>query len=157
VTTPGAESENCFVCGSRNPIGLGIKFRLVNGLCRAEFTPDQNHTGWDTVVHGGILFAALDDVMANWLYLQGLHGYTARCDLRFRKPARVGGRLALVGRALQQRGQLITMQGRIEDANDGTLFAECEAGFMIPRDAVAKAAALLADANAGSTEDRSAV
>ena len=157
MTTPGAESENCFVCGSRNPIGLGIKFRLVNGLCRAEFTPDQNHTGWDTVVHGGILFAALDDVMANWLYLQGLHGYTARCDLRFRKPARVGGTLALVGRALQQRGQLITMQGRVEDANDGTLFAECEAGFMIPRDAVAKAASLLADAKAGSTEDRSAV
>ncbi len=150
-------ANRCFVCGPGNPIGLNVRFRLEDDVCRAEFTPDQNHTGWDTVVHGGILFAALDDVMANWLYLQGLHGYTARCDLRFRKPARIGGRLALIGRALQQRGQLITMQGRIEDANDGTLFAECEAGFMIPRDAVATAAALLADAKARSTEDRSAV
>jgi len=143
MSTPGAASDNCFVCGSRNPIGLGIDFRLVDGWCLAEFTPDQNHIGWDTVVHGGILFAALDDVMANWLYLQGLHGFTARCDLRFRHPVQVGARLRLSGRPLHQRGQLVTMQGRIEDALDGTLYAECDARFMIPRDAVVKAAALL--------------
>ncbi len=95
-------------------------------------------------MHGGILFAALDDVMANWPYLQGLHGFTARCDLRFRRPVQVGARLALSGRPLHpQRGQLVTMQGRVEDARDGTLYTECEARFMIPRDAVVKAAALL--------------
>ncbi len=40
MSTPGAASGNCFVCGSRNPIDLGIDFRLVDGWCLAGFTPD---------------------------------------------------------------------------------------------------------------------
>ncbi len=143
MTTPDAATNNCFVCGSRNPIGLAIEFRMADGVCRAEFTPGSNHIGWDSVVHGGILFAALDDVMANCLYLQGLHGFTAACDLRFRHPVQVGARLALSGWPLRQRGRLVTMRGLIEDASDATLYAECEARFIIPREAAAKAATLL--------------
>lgn len=154
MSTPDADSNNCFVCGSGNPIGLGIRFRLEDGLCRAEFTPGDHHIGWDRVVHGGILFAAMDDVMANWLYLQGIHGFTARCDLRFRRPVTVGTTLSLTGRPVHKRGQMVTMQARAEDVAGNTLFAECEARFMISQEHLEKVEAVLAKATAGGKDGR---
>jgi hypothetical protein len=32
------------------------------------------------MTHGGLIYSALDDVMANWLFLQGARGHTAKCD-----------------------------------------------------------------------------
>ena len=65
-------ADNCFVCGSENTFGLRIKLRLDGKICRAEFTPDERHQGYDNILHGGILFSILDDVMANCLFLKGI-------------------------------------------------------------------------------------
>ena len=65
------DANNCFVCGPDNPIGLHLTFRMDGTVCRSEFTPDQCHVGFDGMTHGGILYSALDDAMANWLFLQG--------------------------------------------------------------------------------------
>ena len=43
-------AENCFVCGSKNLFGLRIKFRLDGAICRAEFTPDERHQGYDNIL-----------------------------------------------------------------------------------------------------------
>ena len=59
----------CFACGRDNPIGLHIDFHVDDdAVCTAEFTPTENHVGWQDTVHGGIIYAALDDVTANVLY-----------------------------------------------------------------------------------------
>ena len=71
----------CFACGPDNPIGLQIKFELNDGICRGEFTAGENHVGYENTVHGGIIFSALDDVMANVLYLQHIKAHTARCEI----------------------------------------------------------------------------
>ena len=55
----------CFACGVDNPIGLRIRFRMKGGRCLGEFTPGANQVGYANTVHGGIIYAALDDVMAN--------------------------------------------------------------------------------------------
>ena len=80
----------CFACGPDNPIGLKIVFDCEGDRCGATFTPDQNHVGWEDTVHGGIIYAALDDVTANVLYKQGLKAHTARCEVRYRQPLNVG-------------------------------------------------------------------
>ena len=36
----------CFACGKDNPIGLRIQFHFDGEDCTAEFTPDENHVGW---------------------------------------------------------------------------------------------------------------
>ena len=64
-----ALANNCFVCGAENPIGLKVKFSIVNEVCIGSFTPQMQHTGYDNLTHGGILFSLLDDVMANWACL----------------------------------------------------------------------------------------
>jgi acyl-coenzyme A thioesterase PaaI-like protein len=128
------DANNCFVCGPDNPVGLRIAFHLDDqSVCHGTFTPSENHQGFDGVTHGGILFSALDDVMANWLFLQGIRGYTARCDVRYRAPLPVGVAASLEGRCVKQKGRLVVLQGKALRADDGSLVAEAEATFICER------------------------
>ena len=121
----------CFACGVDNPIGLQIRFRMENDRCLGEFTPDVRHVGYDNTVHGGIIYAALDDVMANVLYLKEIKAHTARCEIRYRRPLEVGQTIRLAGWIDRQRRRLVTLKGEARRAVDDELVAECEASFMI--------------------------
>jgi acyl-coenzyme A thioesterase PaaI-like protein len=120
----------CFACGVDNPVGLQIRFRMEGDRCLGEFTPGLNHVGYDNTVHGGIIYAALDDVMANVLYLQEVKAHTARCEIRYRQPLEVGQTIRLAGWIDQQRRRLVTLKGEARRAVDDELVAECEASFM---------------------------
>ena len=121
----------CFACGQDNPIGLRIDFRLDGDTCTAEFTPDENHVGWQDTVHGGILYSALDDVTANVLYRQGYKAHTARCEIRYRQPVRVGETLSLKGWIEKRRGRLVILRGEARRRDDHEIVADCEARFML--------------------------
>ncbi len=124
-------ANRCFVCGPANPIGLGVCFEMDGDTCVGEFTPGLDHVGWDDTTHGGILFSVLDDVMANWLFLQGAMGVTARCDMRYREQVKVGTVLRLEGRLIKRRGRLFEMAGMALDANSGKPLVEATAKFMV--------------------------
>jgi acyl-coenzyme A thioesterase PaaI-like protein len=125
------DGSSCFVCGPNNPIGLRLKFCMDGAVCRAEFTPDKHHVGFDGMIHGGILYSALDDVMANWLYLQGARGHTARCEIRYRAPLAVGDSIQLEGRLISRKTRLAIMEGKALSAASGTVIAEARGSFMI--------------------------
>jgi acyl-coenzyme A thioesterase PaaI-like protein len=120
----------CFACGPDNPIGLQIKFELNDGICRGEFTAGENHVGYENTVHGGIIFSALDDVMANVLYLQNIKAHTARCEIRYRKALQVGQAVKLRGWIENERKRLIVLKGEVRLAGDDSVVADCEASFM---------------------------
>lgn len=121
----------CFACGPDNPIGLRISFELKDGVCTGEFTADQNHVGYENTVHGGIIFSALDDVMANVLYLQNIKAHTARCEIRYRKALQVGQAVRLRGWIENERRRLIVLRGEVRLASDDSVIADCEASFML--------------------------
>ena len=100
-------AHECFVCGPDNPIGLHLVFRLEDGACVSEFTPGPNHVGYPGVVHGGMIYSALDDVMANWLYLRGARAYTAR------------------------RRKLVEMEAMAKRASDGKVVATATGTFVV--------------------------
>ncbi len=121
----------CFACGQDNPIGLRIHFHFDGEFCTAEFTPNQHHVGYQDMVHGGIIFTALDDVTANIMYLQGRKAHTARCEIRYRQPARVGEALKLKGWIESERRRLVVLKGEVRRASDKVLVADCESSFML--------------------------
>lgn len=122
----------CFACGPDNPIGLGIVFTLdASEICTAEFTPNENHVGWSDTVHGGIVYAALDDVTANVLYRRGRKAHTARCEIRYRQPSKVGETLCLKGWIEKEKGRLVLLRGEARRKDDNELVADCEARFML--------------------------
>lgn len=121
----------CFACGKDNPIGLQIDFRVDGDSCIAEFTPGANHVGWQDTVHGGILYAALDDVTANVLYQNRRKAHTARSEIRYRAQARVGETLKLKGWIEKQKGRLVVLKGEARRKSDDAVIAECESRFML--------------------------
>ncbi|MDP6376212.1 MAG: PaaI family thioesterase [Pseudomonadales bacterium] len=125
------EANRCFVCGPGNPIGLNVRFRLEDDVCKAEFTPDERHMGYDDVTHGGIIFGLLDDVMANWLWLQGLHSFTARADIRYRAALPVGTPVSLEGRCVKCKARLAQMEGLVIRQDVGDVVARASGSFMI--------------------------
>ena len=127
---PIEEAPMCFACGQSNPIGLKIQFTLSNGHVTANFTPNENHVGYQNTVHGGIIFAALDDVMANVLYLQNIKAHTARCEVRYRQALKVGQTINLLGCIEKERRRLFVMRGEARLAEDNTLMADSEASFI---------------------------
>lgn len=123
----------CFACGIDNPVGLKIRFDVQGDECTAEFTPNENHVGFSDTVHGGIIYTALDDVTANILYQQGRKAHTAKCEIRYRQPARVGEKLMIKGWIETERRRLIILKGEIRRASDDVVVAECESSFMLEK------------------------
>jgi acyl-coenzyme A thioesterase PaaI-like protein len=119
------------VCGPDNPLGLRLAFHLDGNSCRAEFVPGPFHGGYDDLTHGGILYSVLDDVMANWLFLQGERAHTARCEIRYREPLALGEKILLEGRLVKRKGRLAMMKATATRAADGVLVAEAEGSFLI--------------------------
>lgn len=130
----GLESASmCFACGKDNPIGLKIDFQFDGEVCRGEFTPTANHVSWEDTVHGGILFAALDDVTGNVPYLQGLKAHTARSEIRYRQPLGIGETVCLAGWTERRKGRLLLLRGEARRKSDDVLIADCMASFLVER------------------------
>ena len=128
-------ANHCFVCGPSNPGGLRVRFRLEEEggeqICRAEFTPEPTHVGYSDMLHGGILYSLLDDVMANWSFLRGQRAHTARCEVRYRDAVPMGVGLKLEGRLLRRRGRMMEMEGKAFRDDNGALVATAQARFML--------------------------
>ena len=128
-----SDANRCFVCGPSNPIGLGVTFELRDGVCHGAFTPADNHMGYNKVTHGGIVFSLLDDVMANWLWLQGEHAFTAKADIRYRAELPVGTPVRLEGRCQKRKGRLALMEGQVIGVADEFVYADATGSFMLAR------------------------
>jgi acyl-coenzyme A thioesterase PaaI-like protein len=130
-TLSRGDANRCFVCGPANPRGLGLRFTLADGVCRSEFTPGEFHGGFETVTHGGIVFSVLDDAMANWLFLQGARGLTAKCEVRYREPLPIGTRVGVEARLQSSRRRLYVLSSALRLPDSGRVVAEAEARFMV--------------------------
>jgi acyl-coenzyme A thioesterase PaaI-like protein len=124
-------ANRCFVCGPLNPIGLKLRFRMDGDVCRADFTPCETHMGYEGVTHGGIIFSLLDDVMANWLWLQGERCFTARADIRYRAQLPIGTPVRLEGRLVKRKGRLVQLSGCVIRCDGEAVVAEATGSFML--------------------------
>ena len=126
-------ANHCFVCGPDNPIGLRLHFELRDSECHSTFTPTEDHVGYHDVVHGGRLFSVLDDVMANWLYLQDIQAFTGKANVRYRREGRVGDTLRLRGWCEEHKGRLYRMRSEAVSSSSGQVVCEADAVFMRAR------------------------
>jgi uncharacterized protein (TIGR00369 family) len=119
----------CFVCGSRNPDGLQIRFEYPEpGLCRAVFIPPKKYQGWHDILHGGIISTLLDEAFAHAAggpgrAIEGLGAVTAEMSVRFKKPVPIGRTAFLEGRVLAVNGRVIECASWLRDADGQELAA----------------------------------
>jgi acyl-coenzyme A thioesterase PaaI-like protein len=119
----------CFACGTNNPIGLKLSFRLEGDEYVTEFTPGTHHQGYDDIVHGGLVATVLDEVMARMLWDRGFPFATAEMTVRYRAPLRVGTRARFVARMTRQRDKMIEAEAEAL-TEDGTVLASAKGRFL---------------------------
>ena len=123
--------HNCFGCGRLNEDGLRLEFHAdARGGVWADFVPAERFEGYTGMVHGGVISAVLDEVMAWSLYRQETWAVTAEMTVRFRAPIQVGEPTRATGWQVAARGRRIEMAGEIRRQRDGAVMATATALFI---------------------------
>jgi uncharacterized protein (TIGR00369 family) len=122
-------SNDCYVCGCKNPIGLKIKFKFEGKKTIAEFTPGIEHQGYPGVLHGGIISALLDETMG-WAptLITRRMCMTAELNVRYLKPTPIDRKLIVTGEATDIHKRLYKTMGEIRD-EQGHLFVTATAKY----------------------------
>jgi len=124
------ESDKCFACGPKNPIGLKLKFSWDGQEVKAKFTPGEYHQGWAGLVHGGIMSCLLDEAMSYAALYSGVNSLTARMQTRFRMPLPIDEPLTVTGSVTKKTRRLVETKAELKLADD-TLVAESTATMYI--------------------------
>ena len=125
----GKKSSQCYVCGAENAMGLRVRFGRHGAQgSRGCYTARAEHAGWDGVLHGGVIFALMDEAFGWSLFFQDIASVTARVETRFHRPVPVGERLVVTAEILKQRRCLFEAHAEVRsDGPDDALFAEATA------------------------------
>ena len=123
------DSNACFVCGRANPSGLQLEFFEVDGRVETTFTPRAEHQGWPGYVHGGIIFAVLDETIGRVGFTIDAYTMSGRVEIRYRQPAPIAQPLRVVGSLVRDRGRALELEGFAQLA-DGTVVAEASGLYM---------------------------
>ncbi len=99
----------------------------VNGV----FTVTQHHQGAPGLAHGGLLSAAIDEVLGSLNWLLGVPAVTGRLECDFRKPVPVGTTLFVSAQidAVHGRKVFTSAQARINSI-DGSTAVSAKAIFI---------------------------
>jgi acyl-coenzyme A thioesterase PaaI-like protein len=119
-------SNDCFVCGRLNPIGLCMTF-YDNGRHEvySQHTIAETYQGYPGIVHGGIVAAILDEVVCRVAMIGDPHHFmmSVKLEVKYRHPVPTETPLKVVGRIVRLRGRLGKAVGEVI-LPDGTIAAE---------------------------------
>jgi len=98
IPLPKISAYRCFACGTANPIGLKMSFYYENDQVCSDIVLSENHAGWETTAHGGILSTLLDEVMG-WAVITFRRALfvTRKMEVRYLRPVEVGVPLTVRG------------------------------------------------------------
>ena len=124
-------SEMCFVCGRKNPIGLYMHF-FDNGddEVSSEYTVPEQYQGYPGIVHGGVLASMLDEVVGRVSMIGDPHHFmmSVKLAISYRHPVPINTLLKVTGKIVRLRGRLGKAEGKI-CLPDGTV--ACEAAMTL--------------------------
>ena len=113
----------CFVCGTRNPIGLKLDFSFDGKTIKTEFTPRKEHQGYFNIVHGGIIATLLDEAMVKLAIELDMPAVTAQMDVRLRKALNVGEKITISAEILKETRKTLDAYAKAV-TSDGILAAD---------------------------------
>jgi len=110
--------NQCFACGTENPIGLHLK---IIGTDEGVCTPIRLNTDFQryhNVIHGGIVSTILDE-MAVWAsYKKGYKAVTAELNMRIKKPMTADTEYIATGKVVNVKYKLVFAQAEIKNLKD---------------------------------------
>lgn len=124
--------EGCFACGRDNPKGLMLSFDYDKEKERviSHFTLDNSYSGYENIIHGGIVSTVLDETMA-YMAMKAASTIcmTKEICIKFHMPVRSGEQYRAEGILISEEGSEMHLHSSITD-NLGKLCAEGDSTFI---------------------------
>lgn len=114
------KGNGCFCCGNENAAGMHLPFRrFPDGSIEIDFLAEKRYEGWSDILHGGIVSLLFDELLGRISYEAGLDGMTARMEVRYRRPVRIGERLVFRAEVARQVKGVLEVQLTARRAGEG--------------------------------------
>lgn len=120
--------SHCFICGDKNETGLKIDFYCEDGKAKAEYTPTKDFEGYKDILHGGIISSLLDEVMIKAILAEDQKIVTAKIEVTFKIPAKIGEKLLLEGKITEDKKRLVLTTGKAFN-QDGQIIATAKGTY----------------------------
>lgn len=156
-------TSGCIVCGRDNPHALNLQLQVdpQTGRVCVEFTPRQEHIGFQGVIHGGVIATVIDEAMV-WAATWSGRRFCVcgEMSVRFRQSATVGQALLITAQIESTRTRLIQTTAEVRAGE--TLLATATGKYvplpeerhrefvatLVPEPSSAPAASMLREGNA---------
>jgi acyl-coenzyme A thioesterase PaaI-like protein len=122
--------HRCFACGSLNEHGIHLELHVGEDRCWTELALPDRFQGWDGIAHGGIVCTILDEVMAWSLAATDNWGLTARMNVDFKRPVRLGTPIRAEGWITSTQRRLHKTAARLLDPATGEVLATAAATYV---------------------------
>ena len=114
VSLAGYCHPACVVCGDRNDGGLGLRFEeQADGSVVGLFACEPGYQGYPERLHGGVVAMLLDGAMTNCLFARRVRGFTAKLEVRFRHPVKVGVNATIRARLVHEAPPLYVLEAEL--------------------------------------------
>jgi acyl-coenzyme A thioesterase PaaI-like protein len=120
---------HCFGCGKENPKGLHLTKRTEGNKTVIEFSIDKNHCGFPGILHGGITFTVLDEVMCYTVVALDMVAVTLSVKIDYVSPGRVGHKLRVEGWIEKIDGKYIECASEAKDIDTGKCVARAHGSY----------------------------
>jgi len=125
----------CFGCGVDHSTGLHMHITAGEGLAvTGNFTVTEHHQGAPGLAHGGLLSAAIDEVLGSLNWLLGEPVVTAALTMQFLRPVPVGSILHIEAQVtgVVRRKVYTAAVGRLSDAKGAIAVAASALFVQVP-------------------------
>jgi acyl-coenzyme A thioesterase PaaI-like protein len=122
--------HHCFACGALNEHGIHLDLHVDGDRCWTELVLADRFQGWDGIAHGGIICTILDEVMAWSLAATDNWGMTARLNVDFKRPVRLGVPIRGEGWTTTVRRRIVETAARLVDPATGDVLATATATYV---------------------------
>ena len=130
-SAPGFQSnlgERSPISGESNPLAAPLRLWLDGDVPRARATSGAAYEGPPGLVHGGVVVAAFDELLAVAQAATGTAGFTGTLTIRLRRPTPLFRPIDYEGGVDREEGRKIHAWGR--STCDGEVTAEAEGIFI---------------------------
>ena len=133
-------SNECVVCGEKNPFSLFTKFfETEEDYIVGEFTAKDHHQSYPGRMHGGMISAVIDEVIGRAVQIHdpNIWGVTGELKVRYVNPTPLNEELYCFGKLTAENSRIFKGVAVLE-TKDGKLLATGEATYVkLPVDKIA--------------------
>ena len=122
--------DNCFVCGGQHPRGLHLRFYTYgDAIAHVQFTPEDTLTGYEEIVHGGVVAAVLDELLGWSIGLKTAQLFlTGELTIRYLRPVLSNRAYLCSAQPNEDKRRYWIAQGEMKD-EEGVVYARAKGKY----------------------------